>query len=316
MESYLERCVNSVLKQTYNNLEIILVNDGSTDISGDICDEFAKADKRVHVIHQSNKGLAEARNAGIEIAKGEYISFLDSDDWINELFVIKLYNLIKETNSEIAACNFIMTSKDDIVINDFDIKVYEFSNTEALEHLSGELYVQLVVAWGKLYHKRLFNKIRFPTGKIHEDEYVAHKILYEAEKIVFTNEQLLYYWQRRESIMGSGFKLKNSIDKLNAYKERVEFLNSIGMDQASDKTNYYIFYAYREIIENTDRENDLIDRRIMIDEFRDLKFRLRKGKHSIKFRLGYELYYLVPFIMKKVFTTYLMIQKFKHLKQY
>jgi len=156
VEEYLRRCVDSILKQTYKNLEVILVNDGSPDGCGAICDEYATLDGRIEVIHKTNGGLSDARNAGIEVAHGSYVSFVDSDDWIHQEYIGKLYDLLRETNSDISVCNFIKTSSDNIELEITTGEIFEFTNHEALEQLTDiKFYDQMVISCGKLYKKKL-----------------------------------------------------------------------------------------------------------------------------------------------------------------
>ena len=208
VEGYLNRCVDSVLGQTYDNFELILVDDGSPDRCGEICDEYAGRDQRVRVLHKENSGLSAARNSGIEIARGDYLTFLDSDDWVHELYLERLHNLLITTSSDISVGNFIQTVEEDVEVDLTNPKIEVLSGLEALGELAGRLYVQMVVTWGKLYKRDLFKGIRFPPGKFHEDEFTTHKLLYKANKIAVTSEQLLYYRQRKDSIMGERFDIR------------------------------------------------------------------------------------------------------------
>lgn len=310
VEDYLSRCVSSILGQTYRNLEIILVDDGSPDRCGEMCDDFAKMDDRIKVIHKNNGGLSDARNAGIEIAKGEYLTFLDSDDWVHREYIERLYQLLITSKSDIAVCNFIRTSNENIVVEPSKVEIYEFSNIEALEHLTGKFYVQLVVSWGKIYHKDLFKEIRYPLGKIHEDEYVAHQLLYKARKIVFTTEQMLYYWQRDDSIMGTGFNLRNRLHVLQAYHERAQFFEEIGRSKLRDKTFRSLFGIYMSINENIYLFNDEESKNKYLDDFNCFKIKLRSSKQSLPFRLFYEIYFISP---KLAHTTKTIYKKMKRL---
>ena len=193
-----------------------------------MCDQYRIKDSRIKVIHKENGGLSDARNAGIKLAKGKYITFIDSDDWISNNYIEILYDLLVSKDADISVCNFIRTETEEIEISSLRKKIYEFSNVQALENLCGEFNVQLTVSWGKLYKTELFKEIRFPVGKIHEDEFTTYKVLYKANKIVLTTEPLLYYWQRPDSIMGVGFKLKNKLHAIEALHERAEFFNDIG----------------------------------------------------------------------------------------
>lgn len=309
VEDYLKRCIDSILRQTYGNLEIILVDDGSPDGCCKICDEYAERDKRVKVIHKENGGLSDARNAGIDIAQGSYVAFIDSDDWVHDKYIEKLYQLLKKTAADISVCNYMETSREDIPQNNINGKIYEFSNVEALEQLTNKLYLQMVVAWGKLYKKDLFNEIRFPEGKIHEDEFTSYRVIYKARKVVFTTERLIYYWQRPDSIMGSGFNVKHHLDVIQAYKERAEFFNDVGLKCLGDKTYKGLFYIYKDVMEKQAALNETDDKQEIIEGFKSLRSKLREGKHNFKFKVGYELYYIFPGIMGMVYRTYEWLQK-------
>lgn len=228
VEPYLRRCLDSIVKQTYTNLEIILVDDGSPDGCPQICDEYAAKDKRIVVIHKENGGLSDARNAGLDICKGEYISFVDSDDWTNENYIANLLDIITKNKADIAIAENIRTdgcfepSKGNISIN-----VYTPQN--ALKHLFSQNHIAFTVSWGKLYKKELFSTLRFPKGKFHEDEFTTYLLFYNSKKLVYTSQILYFYYQRTDSIVSTRhpwdvleffeqrylfFKKKNEIDLL------------------------------------------------------------------------------------------------------
>lgn len=225
VEKYVEKCVNSVISQTYKNMEIILVDDGSKDKSGEICDSFEKKDKRIKVIHKKNGGLSDARNAGIEIAKGKYISFIDSDDYVSELFIERLYNLCTQNNADIAECAFIKFEDKSQIKKIEDSTVISVKNNEDVLYdlYRKESYVVTVVVWNKLYKMDLFNDIRFPKGKINEDEFTTYKLFWKCKKIAITSERLYYYRKNNNSIMGKKFNV-NRYDCLEAEEERADFL--------------------------------------------------------------------------------------------
>ena len=310
VEEYLSRCVDSILGQTYCNIEVILVNDGSPDRCAEMCDEYSYKDPRVKVIHKKNGGLSDARNAGIEKAKGDYISFVDSDDWVHCEYIERLYRLLRSKGADIAVCNFMRTSKEDIEINLNGEDVFEFSNIEALQQYSDRLYVPMVVSWGKLYNKQLFEDVRFPVGRIHEDEFTTHKLIFKARKIVFTTLPLLYYWQREDSIMGSGFKLKNKLDAIDALLERSVFFESIGLNDLRDATNKKVFFMYRSILKYLRQERmSKIDRKYH-QYFFVLKERLREGNYKFKFKVFYEAYYIAPSLADVFYDCYFAVRGF------
>lgn len=205
VEKYLDRCLCSIVAQTYVNLEIILVDDGSKDDSSRICDLWSLKDKRVKVIHKSNGGLAEARNVGIEYSTGDYILFIDSDDYICANMCSNLYEKINYTQADIAVCNFYWEypthREKSYMLQDDGFSV---SRDYALEEYFLHWSIPMVVAWNKLFRRELFftkEMIRYPVGRLHEDEYTIYRLFYAARKIVFLKEPLYYYVQREDSIM-------------------------------------------------------------------------------------------------------------------
>jgi glycosyltransferase involved in cell wall biosynthesis len=241
VEKYLEKCVNSIINQTYNNLEIILVDDGSKDNSGKLCDEFSKKDFRIKVIHKENGGLSDARNAGLEVASGEYISFIDSDDFIDLDFYEYLYLLQKENNADIAECNFIKVYEEKIDTFEFPRKKEEaILKTDGVGALflfmsdDDEISTNSVVVWNKLYKKKLFDNIRFPVGKTHEDQFTTYKILAEAKSFVTSNQIKYGYFQRTNSIVNKKFN-KKRFDTFEAFDKFLEYYDFMGYDEFKEK---------------------------------------------------------------------------------
>ncbi len=306
VEDYLSRCVDSILSQTYRNIEVILVDDGSPDKCGEICDRYAQHDPRVRVIHKENGGLSDARNAGIEIAQGQYISFIDSDDWVHPEFLESLYQLTRSTDADIAASDFMRTSTENLPLTLEEETVYQYSNLEALKQYAGVFYVQMVVSWGKIYKKQLFEGVRFPVGRVHEDEFTTHKVIYKAKRIVFTTRKLLYYWQRQDSIMGSRSSLKNQLDTIDALLERSAFFESIGLDDLSGLTYKKVFFILRKLFRNMEKEE--IDNGLK-QKFWQLKSKLRNGNHDLKFKVFYETYFFSPLVFNILHDKYLAIKK-------
>ena len=222
VEPYLDKCVQSIVDQTYKNLEIILVDDGSPDNCGAMCDAWAEKDSRIKVIHKENGGLSDARNAGMNVATGQWISFVDSDDWVSADYIGALYRAIHETGAEIAACN--------IVISYGDIEPEESACDATLRVCNaGEAVRDILqgvgfraVAWNKLYKTSLLENERYPVGKFHEDEFFTYRILTKAKRLVYVDCPLYAYFQRPGSIMNS-VSIKH-LDVLDAYLERLDFL--------------------------------------------------------------------------------------------
>lgn len=210
VEKYLINCIKSVVNQTYHNFEIILINDGSTDDSGKICDEYKEKDDRIRVIHKENGGLSSARNMGIEESKGEYITFIDSDDDIIEKYIEYLYNLIIENETKISIASYtIVSDKKKINIgNGFEEKI--LNTEECLDRMLCEKGFT-VSACAKLYNKCLFDDIRFPEGRLNEDNGTIYKIILKCDKIAYGNKSIYNYYKRKNSIMTSKFSL-NRLD--------------------------------------------------------------------------------------------------------
>lgn len=229
VSKYLEKCIESLVNQTYKNLEIILVDDGSTDNSLAICHKYSGIDSRIKVLHKENGGLSSARNAALDILEGEYLMFVDSDDWIDVEMIHKLYSELKNRNADIAICNFERTSNENNKIdNRSNEAILEMTSIEALRNLySDNIEVQMITSWCKLYKSNLFKQIRFPEGKIHEDEFTTYRLYSKSEKIIYLDEKLYYYRITPGSIMNSKFNLKR-LDILEAFNERMHFANDLG----------------------------------------------------------------------------------------
>lgn len=251
VEPYLRRCLDSIVNQTYANLEIILVDDGSPDNCPQICDEYAAKDNRIVVIHKENGGLSDARNAGLDICKGDYISFVDGDDWISSTFIELLLKAATENNAEIAISNYIKTNQVyDLRINDVKNPKYEiFNPTSAVKKLWTNEKITFVTAWGKLFKKNLLKNIRFPKSVIHEDEYTTYKLLYIANRTAFLDIPLYCYLQREGSIMDKASP--RSIRTLKANVERYVFFkehNDIQLIKLCLSTLCWdLLYAYSQL---------------------------------------------------------------------
>ncbi len=207
VEKYLDRCIKSIVNQTYQNLEIILVDDGSTDNSGKICDEYVKKDDRIKVIHKENGGLSDARNVGIENATGRLIGFVDSDDYIDKDMFELLNTDLTKYDADIAICNVKKENENAELLEECGLEeIRVFNKKEALKLLIKDLIKSY--AWNKLYKIELFAKVRFPVGKTMEDVATTYKIFEKAEKIVFEGNTYYHYINRNESIL---HKIKPSL---------------------------------------------------------------------------------------------------------
>lgn len=226
VEAFISRCVESILNQTYRNIEIILVDDGSPDGCPKICDDYAKKDGRIRVIHKKNGGLSDARNVGINAANGAYICFVDSDDYIQPTMVEHLALAVENTGAKLVIVNLkVVDEKENRIFSVEQSPIQDglFSAQELLPKLYQELGWYYVVAWNKLYHRSLFEQIRFPVGKIHEDEYVITQILWKAQNIACVNsEEYVYISQRKGSIMDCR-QVQSHCDWLEALYQRFIF---------------------------------------------------------------------------------------------
>lgn len=215
VEEYLDACIVSVINQTYTNLEIILVDDGSPDRCGEICNIWQKKDQRIRVIHKENGGLSDARNAGLQIANGKYILFVDSDDCISPIMAETLFSALQYYSADIAECDYLSFNAsipDNKTAEEQGWKI--FTSEEALSSLlEGAVFKYPV--WNKIYSKKVLNNIRFEIGKLHEDVFFTYQAFGQSEKIVKVSKKLYYYRQRENSIMGSVFSMRN-LDALEA----------------------------------------------------------------------------------------------------
>lgn len=291
VEKYIVRCIESIINQSYKNLEIILVNDGSTDSSGKICDEYAADDKRIYVIHKKNGGQSTARNAALDLAKGEYITFVDSDDYINTDFVKIMYETIIRFNADIVQCGYIRGTENtfpDIRIND-NCKVIDINTA-----LSTSIYD--VVVWAKLYKRKVIGTIRFPEGKVHEDEAVYYKFAYNSKKICILENKMYYYYMSPNSTMRSEPKL----DFIGVYEDRIKFFKEKNDEFLLQKSyerfalilaSKYAYYIKNGI--NRDMCN------VLTDKFNEIYYKSKKLA-SFKYRVLLYLFYRMPKITSHI----------------
>lgn len=224
VRDYLTRCVNSLINQTYKNLEIILVDDGSTDGSADLCDRISESDSRVTVIHKANGGLSSARNAGLDFATGEYYTFIDSDDYVALNYVEALISVVVDYDTDIVCASFVTGGYDEYAFCNMDMSCEMLSYHEVLRRMIRNGYLQS--ACGKLFHKSKFNEIRFPEGRVLEDLATTYKVYDGDMRIALCNAELYLYYVRPDSIMHRKFNIDNAWGILS-YKERLDYIYSI-----------------------------------------------------------------------------------------
>lgn len=241
VEKYIDRCIKSVINQTYKNLEIIVVDDGSPDNCPSICDKWAERDSRIKVIHKNNGGLSEARNVGMKIASGELIGFVDSDDWISKEMYQLLFENMKENGSDISACGVKTVWEDETESRFLTTQgKYVLNTQEAMEAIVRENILKQPV-WYKLYKAELVRDINFPVGKYHEDVFWSYQAIGRANKVSVFSTPCYYYFQRKNSIMGNKYSLKR-FDVLEGKLERLKYIE-INFPQLVDLTKQDLWFS-------------------------------------------------------------------------
>lgn len=261
VQNYISNCIESILGQTHTELELILVDDGSTDHSGEILVEYAKKDSRIITIHQRNMGVAAARNNGVRKAKGDFVGFVDGDDSIESDMYEILYNMLMSYEADIAMCGMKMVDSNGHIYNKL-INDDKYMARDALLELSNTIDIlkyclceREMFVWNKLYKKNLLKDIRFPEGKVFEDHFIMYKILEQAKKIIITEEKKYMYLYRTDSISHSKFN-RNYFDLINAQIEQYEYISSTYHELESDSRRL-MFTDLLAIMENVILDNCL-----------------------------------------------------------
>lgn len=224
VEAFLSRCVDSILAQSYRDFELILVDDGSPDNCGAICDAYARRDSRIHVIHQENGGLSAARNAGIDWvmknSESQWLAFVDSDDWVHADYLRLLYEAVTAAGCRISACDFFRTSGDGFPEEE-EKKPQAYS---ADDYYCGDVHKggATAVAWNKLYDRALFTALRYPVGLLNEDEFTTYLAVYEAGSVAVVEKRLYAYYQNPNGIMLSKWNPRR-LHILQAFEEQIEY---------------------------------------------------------------------------------------------
>ena len=281
VEQYLRECIDSIINQTYKNLEIILVDDGSPDNCGQICDEYAKKDDRIKVIHKQNGGLSSARNAGLDIATGEYISFIDSDDKISEKFIEYLYNLCGKYNTDISMCSLQRFNENVEFKHEGELDIKEEitikSKKEMVMGMNGKESISSVVVCNKLYKKYIYETLRFPIGKIIEDQFTTYKAFDNCfTNIVVSNLSLYKYRVNPDSILGRKHNFKR-IDIIEAFEQRINHYKNLKDYDLMNNT----ITGYQEVLKYASLNlfDEVNDRKDVKNDRKDI---IKNIKHKLK----------------------------------
>ena len=309
VENYLKVCVQSILDQSYGKLEVILVDDGSPDNCGKMCDDYAIKDSRVKVIHKANGGLSDARNAGICAAHGEYITFVDSDDFLDENMIEYLYTAIRKNNVDIACCQRqeinecgkLLKSKrkyNTFVINGNEECMHEFLSNPQMD----------TVAWGKLYVTSMFDDIRYPVGRYNEDVFTTYKLISKCKSIFVGENKYYYYRIRTNSIMTTTFNRKH-LDAIDGNEERAAFIKD-NYPKLQKLANAGILYAVNQcVMRMISSSNDSLVKNLDVINklqkyYRKYEWSFICGPSGIKAKIFSLLCYFnlraVVFLMKKI----------------
>lgn len=256
VEKYLERCVKSIAAQTYKDLEILLIDDGSTDKSGKMCDDFKQTDSRIKAFHKQNGGLSDARNYGIEHSAGEFISFVDSDDYIDEKMLETLHRLITENDADLAVCSAMDVFEGKEVTQVKEIKEFNLNKVESYKYmLRGD---GIPSACNKLYKRQTVGNVRFPVGKLYEDGFFTPQILKRVEKTAVTSKPMYYYFRRADSITTKPFR-KGDLDVIEAYDKCVKQVKELCPEALP-----YAEFRYRNAYFN------VLDKMLMRDDCKEI----------------------------------------------
>lgn len=289
VEKYLRKCVDSILTQSFTDFDLILIDDGSPDGCPQICDEYARLDTRVRVVHKTNGGLSDARNAGIDWAmvhsSSEWLVFVDSDDFLHPEYLQVLYQTALNESAELVICDFCRVDDEGVPLEDAHCfrELSTGDKNEVFQYFSQDWHI--VSAWNKLYAKSIFSDLRFEFGKIHEDEYAIHHVLWNADKTVIIGKKLYYYRCRQNSIMATE-SVKSRLDGFEAAIQQYEF----SLEHKLPPRYSVVYAEYLNSVEDLKKEVKLED----ATRYRNLKQRYRRiyfSNRRNRTPKGYLLYY-------------------------
>lgn len=308
VEPYLSRCINSILKQTFTDFELILVNDGSPDNCGKICDEYAQKNNRIIVIHKKNGGLSSARNAGIDWvfanSNSQWLTFIDSDDWIHPQYLELLLSGATSTKTAICVCEYTKTKE----FSDFE----NFNNISIKKLTPEELfvnyYVTSVIACCKLYKKSCFENIRYPLGKLHEDEFTTYKILFEKDLVSYFKEPLYFYYTNPDSIMRSQWTPRR-LDAISAFEEQIAYFKKNGHIDALTHAKLNLLWKLTSQIKATEKSDEYSYLTPELKKKLKSYFKEYKSDLNLSIRTETDIYEKVYPLLTKLFLIIVSIYK-------
>jgi glycosyltransferase involved in cell wall biosynthesis len=302
--TYLKKCIDSIIAQTYASFELIIVDDGSTDASPQICDDYAKQDKRVKVIHKKNGGLSDARNVGINNSIGEYILFIDSDDWISANMIEELYNNSRKYDADMVISNYLCVNEsgNDEGYYKLYIDFMVISGREAISKLYDPNQVYYIIMCAKLIKRKLFDNLRFRVGTVNEDELLTHHLLDKCNKIVCLPQRHYYYYQRPNSIMHTK-DISHVFRRVKIQNERLKFIYDNNICEIRDKAHIYywntLINSYHELYKSLPRPKAYLLQ--MKREYNKIIIKMILNKSVCwKIRLLHLIFYISPLLFLKL----------------
>lgn len=289
VEKFLEECISSVVEQTYRHLEIILVDDGSPDGCPLMCDKWAERDSRIKVIHKANGGLSDARNAGLEVASGDYIAFVDSDDWIMPEMYEKMLLVMQLENADICACNIRSCYPDHEDV--WGCREYVIGNSEQILDMLYSDTKYPVAAWNKLYKREGWEEIRFPVGKICEDAFTTFRLVHSAKRIAQIPEAFYCYRIRPQSIMTSAFSIKR-MDEEEAWRINYQFV-----EEHYPRLYKKAFRFYLQKVHVLIQAISKAQRQEFLQQFEYLKKKLKHNLIFVIFKSGLSWKYRIKYLI-------------------
>lgn len=295
VETYLPNCIESILNQTYSHWELVLVDDGSPDKSGNICDDYARKDSRIKVLHKENGGLSSARNAGMKLMQGDYVTFLDSDDFLHKDALSTMMSYIEAYDAQIVQCNFIRGYDTNFPTWNGKERINKYDNHTIFTKLAAK-----IIVCGKLYRRDILNGETMPEGIINEDDWTTWKLYYKAKTIVVTSRPLYYYTINQNSIM-SVAKKKPDTTYFGAYKERIAFFKQLGEKDLEDMSrlqfckSLVLLYANEQLAKS---------QRIDIKELFSENWKILKTSRVIPtvYKILFATFHICPYMVSKVLS--------------